>query len=97
MILVLAAGLLFWDATRAAFVGDDFFWLYDGSHLMTTPSQWWSAFTQPNGADTYRPLTQNVFFWLCWQMFGLHPLGFHIVLLAAFLLSVAVVYRMSRS
>ncbi len=96
-VLVLAAGALFWEVSRTFFVGDDFFWLYDGSHLMATPSQWWAAFTQPNGADTYRPLTQNVFFWFCWQLFGFHPLGYHIVLLGTFLLSVVVVYRLCRA
>ena len=96
-VLVVAAGALFWDTTRTAFVGDDFFWLFDGSHWMSTPGQWWAAFTQPNGADTYRPLTQNVFFWFCWQLFGFHPLGFHLVILATFLLSVVMIYRLCRA
>ncbi|MHB1630239.1 MAG: hypothetical protein ACYCVB_18020 [Bacilli bacterium] len=90
--LLIGTAILFWRASHTFFVGDDFWWLYDGSHMMNTPQQWFSAFTTTNGSGTYRPLTQNVFFWIGWNLFGLNPLGYHLLLLATFMIAVYVVY-----
>ena len=95
--LLAAVVVLFWPATRLFFLGDDFGWLVAGRFALARPLGWWRAFTQVNAAGTYRPLGQQVFYWLGWHLFGMHPLGYHLLDLALFLASVVSVYRLARA
>lgn len=95
-IISILSLVIFWHALRTFFVGDDFWWLYSGKNVMATWSGWVNAFTQVNGAGMYRPLTQNVFFGLAWRLFGANPLGYHLVLMAFFIISGVVLFRFLR-
>lgn len=92
--LLAASAAVYWPTTRTFFVGDDWWWLHFASTTMSKPGGWLSVFIQANGMGTYRPLTENVYFWLCWQLFGASPLGFHLVALAVFLAAVWAVWRL---
>lgn len=95
-LLLAATAGLFWETLHTYFVGDDFFWLYNGRYVMTTPSAWANSFIHVNGSGQYRPLTLNVFFWAGYHMFGMHPLPFHLVLLGTFLVTIWILYMVSR-
>lgn len=94
-VLLAGSAGVYWPATRTFFVGDDFWWLHYASTAMGHPSGWLPVFTQANGMGTYRPLTENVYFWLCWHLFGAAPLGFHLIAMAVFLATVYAVWRLS--
>lgn len=59
-------------------------------------SGWVNAFTRVNTSGMYRPLTQNVFFWAAWRLFGDNPLGYHFALMLFFILSGFVLFRFLR-
>ncbi len=92
-VLTLGIVLLFWTAAHTYFGIDDFFWLYDGSHLMSSVSSWMLAFSSSNGSGQYRPLTENVFWWISWRIFGFDPFGYHLVNLIVFIVTSCVLYK----
>lgn len=94
-VLLAASAALYWPTTRTFFVGDDFWWLHVATTVMTRPAGWLSILLHANGMGTYRPLTENVYFWLCWHLFGPVPLGFHLIALTTFLATVYVVWRIA--
>ncbi len=81
-------------ASRAWFVADDFWFLTFASqpknwlHVLVPlgPRLWWS----------YRPLTTDVFFSLCFQLFAYDPFGYLAVSLLMHFLTGLVVYRLAR-
>ncbi|UEO01010.1 hypothetical protein A9R16_006345 [Acidiferrobacter thiooxydans] len=93
MLLVAAIALTFLDVVKQGFVGDDWFWLYNAKFTMSHLSGWESAFGHANGSGQYRPLTQNVFFWLAFLAFGLYAPAYHIVALVVFSLSALILFR----
>lgn len=92
--LIVCALLLFWSAAQVFFVGDDYAWLYAGRTEMATAQGWKFAFTHVNGSGQYRPLTQQVFFWLNWHVFGMNALGYHLLDLGAFLATAFLIYHL---
>lgn len=92
--LLAASAAVYWPATRTFFVGDDWEWLHIARTTMGSPVGWLSVFIRENAMGTYRPLTENIYFWLCWHLFGAIPLGFHLVTLTVFLTTVWAVWRM---
>lgn len=93
-LLALGILVLFWPAEGLFFVGDEFYWLYRGAYVMNGPAGWVQAFTQSNGSGQYRPLTLDVFYWLGWNLFGLHPFAWHLLVLAIFVASALVMYQL---
>ncbi len=93
-ILAVCTVLLFWSAAQVFFVGDDFAWLYSGRTGMASAHGWQLAFTHANGSGQYRPLTQQVFFWFGWHVFGMNALGYHLLDLGAFLATALLIYHL---
>ncbi len=93
ILLVVAIALTFLDVVKQGFVGDDWFWLYNAKFTMSHLPGWESAFQHANGSGQYRPLTQNVFFWLVFHAFGLYAPAYHIVILVVFSLSALTLFR----
>lgn len=84
VLSAIAAGLaaLYCVAVQNYFALDDFFWLYDGRIVLGSAHGWVQAFWSNTGL-AYRPLSQNVFFWFGWHLFGFNPLGYHLLCLLA--------------
>ena len=97
ILLVAAIALTFLDVVKQGFVGDDWFWLYKAKFTMSHLPGWESAFQDANGSGQYRPLTQNVFFWLAFRAFGLYAPAYHIVMLVVFSLSALILFRIVTS
>ena len=93
-LLIGSILLVFWPAVNTWFVGDDFYWLYVGRNQMATPAGWILAFTHSNGAGQYRPVSADVYYWLGWLIFGMHAYAWHLALLAIFIVSALIVYRL---
>lgn len=91
-VLVVGICALFAPAVRAYFFLDDFMWLHVGRFEMSALSGWIHAFTAPVGFG-YRPLSQQVFFWLGWHLFGFRPLGYHLVSLGVLVVAALYVFR----
>jgi hypothetical protein len=88
------SAVLFWVALRQAFVGDDFIWLYNAAYNMKYLNAWIVAFDQMNGSGFYRPLTQEVFFYAIFHLFGVNALLSHIAVFAVYLLTGLVLYKL---
>lgn len=91
-MLIAMIAYVFWPAVTAFFLGDDFGWIGRTQDSLNTPSAWLAVFTKSNYAHTYRPLSQQVFFWAGERMFGLNPLGYHLIVFATFLGSAIALY-----
>jgi hypothetical protein len=92
---VLIAGLvLYAGATRGFFVQDDFGWLE--STRFTSISDYLRCFTRFNPALTYRPLSQETFFWLGQRLFGLWPAAFHCAAVSTHLVGTGLLYAVLR-
>jgi hypothetical protein len=91
-LLAVATAAFFWPATGTFFVGDDFTWIQIARTELGSLSGWITVFTHADHSSTYRPLTQEVFFWVCWNLFGSNPLGYHLVALAVFVVTALTVY-----
>jgi hypothetical protein len=90
-----AAVWMYRDAFRSSFIQDDFGWLVlSRFHSM---GDWARCFFKFNPAGTYRPLSQETYFWLGQKIFGMWPPGFHLFGLAAHLAAVWLLYRFLRS
>lgn len=94
LILLIAISFSFWPLLIHFFSIDDFGWLYVAKYKMNTITQWLQAFTHINGSGQYRPLSQQVFFWLNFHLFGLNALGFHITNFVIFLIACWYVYKL---
>lgn len=93
--LVLAASVwVFRGAFRCFFVQDDFAWLV--LSRFHSFGEYARCFFRFNPAGTYRPLSQETFFWLGQRIFGLWPPGFHMIGLAAHLAGVLLLYTLLR-
>lgn len=91
--LIISVIGIYWNTTAQGFVGDDWYWLYNARFTMSHVSGWVQAFTRANGSGQYRPLTQNCFFWLTLHIFGLHPFGYHIVILIIYIATVLIIFQ----
>jgi len=92
---VLAFSLwMYRGAFRCFFVQDDFAWLV--LSRFHSVGELLSCFVKFNPAGTYRPLSQEAYFWLGQTIFGMWPTGFHIIGCAAHLTAVALLYLLLR-
>jgi len=95
LILVMAAALwMYRGAFRSSFIQDDFGWLVlSRFHSFV---EWAGCFFRFNAAGTYRPLSQETYFWIGQRLFGLWAPGYHVFSIAAHLTAVWLVYRLAR-
>jgi hypothetical protein len=94
-VVLLTTFIIFWPLMIHFYAVDDFSWLLYGGQGMDSLTAWFHAFTHINGSGQYRPLTLNVFFWLGYHVFGLDPLGMHLINFITFLGACWLVYRLS--
>jgi hypothetical protein len=92
---VLATTLyLYRGAFAGFFVQDDYGWL--ASSRFRSLREYGDVFFRFNPALTYRPLSQETFFFLGQKIFGLSPPGYHLVSVLMHLLAAVLVYILSR-
>jgi len=104
---LLLAFLVYLPALRYEFVFDDWEQIAENTSLRDS-SYWWKAFGQdlwhfrlpdPSGpgvdSQYYRPLFA-LLLWAEYQLFGLHPTGYHAVSLVLHLVAVLLVYALAR-
>ncbi|MBV8726436.1 MAG: hypothetical protein JO233_01515 [Candidatus Eremiobacteraeota bacterium] len=90
--LCAGATLLFAVAASTYFFLDDFVWMYKARFEMATLAGWLHAFTAIAGIG-YRPVSQQIFFWMSWHIFGFNPLGYHLLCLVTLLAASVYAYR----
>jgi hypothetical protein len=86
--------LVFHGAFQGYFVQDDYGWLE--SSRFESLSAYLKCFFQFNPALTYRPLSQETFFWAGQKMFGMNPVGYHAVSLIFHLAGCTALYLVLR-
>ena len=95
LFLVMAASAwTYRGAFRCFFIQDDFAWLVIAR--FHTVGEYAECFFRFNPAGTYRPLSQETFFWLGQRIFGMWPPGFHLISITAHLLAVLLLYVLLR-
>jgi hypothetical protein len=95
LVVVLAATLYVYRGAFAGFfVQDDYGWL--ASSRFASLGEYVRVLVRFNPALTYRPLSQETFFFLGQKVFGLWPPGFHLVSVFFHLLSSLLVYFLAR-
>lgn len=93
--VVLAVTLcVYREAFAGFFVQDDYGWL--ASSRFASLGEYARVLVRFNPALTYRPLSQETFFFLGQKIFGLWPPGFHLVSVFFHLLSSLLVYLLAR-
>jgi hypothetical protein len=94
LLIPAAVLLLYHGAFRCFFILDDFAWL--SLSRFDSFREFARCLFRFNGAGTYRPLSQETFFWLGQRLFGLNSPGFHGIALAAHCLAALLLYFLLR-
>jgi tetratricopeptide (TPR) repeat protein len=101
VFLVVGAALPYLNTLRNGFVSDDGMQVLDNPYIRTF-HHWAKIFTTPVnsyiGVETpkyYRPL-MNVAYLLCYQVFGPHPFGFHLVNVVLHMVVVCAVFLLTK-
>jgi hypothetical protein len=94
-LLTVLVFLVFHRSVTYFFVQDDFVWLRIAAS-MKEATQLLDSFLQYNGAGFYRPLTQEVFYFLNYKLFGLNPVPFHVVSICFHAINSMLVYGILR-
>lgn len=92
-IIFIMTAALFWVAFNQYFVGDDYYWIYNAEYAMNHASGWIYAFFRMNYSGFYRPITQNVFFFAMYNLFGMHPYPYHLVSFVVYLGTGFLIYK----
>jgi hypothetical protein len=92
--ILLAVIVVFRQAFFGFFVQDDFGWL--ASSRFQGLSEYLGSFFRFNPALTYRPLSQETFFWVGQLLFGMWPPGFHAVSVLLHLTGCGLLYCLLR-
>jgi hypothetical protein len=92
-VIGLLSLTLFYRAFSTHLIGDDYWWIYNAAYIMNKLSGWIAAFAFENASGFYRPLTQNVFFFVAYNLFGLHSFYYHIVSFVFVIFSGFFVYK----
>lgn len=87
-LIWLAAAIVFFPTTSTYFLQDDWTFL---SH--TVDKSFWEIFSYHRRA-IYRPIGQQLFFWIGSRLFGLYPVGFHLLGLAVHWLNVGLLWHL---
>jgi Tfp pilus assembly protein PilF len=88
--------VLTWWVYAPALPGD---WLWDDGRLITEnplmhePDGFWKIWLRPQSSVEYYPLTATVER-IEWSLWGMHPLGYHVVTLAVHIVNVLLVWRL---
>ncbi len=80
LLLVLMTAVVYVPALDGAFVFDDHLYV-TGDQRMASASGLWSIWTEVGGPEyrhQYYPITTSTF-WLQYQLWGMNPVGYHIV------------------
>ena len=91
ILLILLVAYTFQNSARFFFALDDFAWLLMAANIQNV-WQLLETFFQYNAAGTYRPLTQEVFFFINYHMHGLDYTRFHAATLVIHLINTLLVY-----
>lgn len=91
ILLALIVAYTFRNSANFFFALDDFAWLLIAANIQNS-WQLIEVFFQYNGAGTYRPLTQEVFFFINYQIFGLDFTAFHFTTLGIHIINTLLVY-----
>jgi hypothetical protein len=95
LVVILAITLaIYKEASRGFFVQDDFGWL--GSSRFKNLREYAECFFRFNPASSYRPLSQEGFFFAGQKIFGMWPPGFHFVSISLHLAGVTLLYLLLR-
>ncbi|NWG14863.1 MAG: glycosyltransferase family 39 protein [Acidobacteria bacterium] len=94
VVVLLAALYVYRGAFQGFFVQDDYGWLE--STRFSSFREYAGIFFRFNPALSYRPLSQETFFFLAQKVFGMWPPGFHLVSVLVHLLAVLLVFLISR-
>ncbi len=95
LLAVLCATLYAYrGAFEGFFIQDDYGWLE--STRYTSFREYSGIFFRFNPALSYRPLSQETFFFLAQRIFGLWPTGFHLASVFLHLLGVVLVFLIAR-
>jgi hypothetical protein len=94
VFVLLAALVVYRGAFASFFVQDDFGWL--GDSRFQTFREYAQCFFRFNPALSYRPLSQETFFWLGQKIFGMWPPGFHFFSVSVHLLGGSLLYFILR-
>jgi hypothetical protein len=94
ILLLIITTVIFWPVLLHFFAIDDFFWIWNAKTNSGHASYWIQAFTHINGSGQYRPLSQQVFYWLSYRLFGMDPLGYHLLNFSVFLLACYFLYKL---
>ena len=93
LIICLLSLSIFYGALFSHLIGDDYWWIYNAEYVMNKPAGWVAAFFKENGSGFYRPLTQNVFFFVLYHLIGLKAIYYHITSFLFMLFSGLFVYN----
>ena len=87
--------VIFYPSLFAFFTNDDFF-LLKISQANNLPSflNFFNFIKGPDGLGMYRPLTTQVFYFLSWKFFNLHPFPLHIISFIFFFAVTFLVYKL---
>ena len=89
LLIFAVSFLLFYPSLNYYFFQDDWFvlnWVRTGNLL--------SFFEFRTDIIYWRPLSMPIFFWVNYKLFGLNPLGFHLVSFSIFLLLLVSIYKL---
>jgi protein O-mannosyl-transferase len=89
-LLVLATFVVYLPVWRAGFIWDDDTFLWRNPLIQSPDGLWRLWFT--TAAPDYFPLTSTTL-WLEWRMWGMHPLGYHLVNVLLHALSALLLWR----
>jgi hypothetical protein len=94
---LIAGGLLLLVTLVAYFPALDGNFLWDDEAHVTAPALrsltgLWRIWTDPRATQQYYPLTHSAF-WLQYQLWGVHPLGYHLVNVVLHVLGALLLWR----
>lgn len=96
-LLTLVLVVIYWPSFNNFFFGDDFF------NLMLSPAtslkqviNFFNLIKAPESFPFYRPLTTQFYFWLGFKLFGLNPLGFHLINFSFFVFSLTLIFYLTK-
>ncbi len=91
ILLVIIVGIIYSGAIKCFFTQDDFWWLHTAVSSKNI-GDIIRPFIQYNGSGFYRPLTQEMYFLANYKLFGLTPIGFHVVNLLVQIINTVLVF-----
>ncbi len=94
LIFIGLAAAIFWPSLRGEFIMDDWGYITTNAVIVdgTTPFPFWYSFSV---SPDYWPLSYT-FYWIFFKLFGLNPLGYHIVNVVVHALNATLVLALAR-